>query len=287
MSYLEKIRQCNRWNPENFRPFVVDGRQYGWIKHPFAKLLVEYPEVFCVAASQVELNPKLQTVEQRSVQVAEMLDRLVKRGVIQPLYDELYPVVTRYGQSAAFLLDRSVAQLFGIRAFGQHLNGYVVTDQGISLWVGHRAADRHAFPDRFDNMVAGGLPHGIKLSENLAKECMEEAAIPAALSANARPVGEISYCCETELGLKPDRLFCYDLRLPPTFIPQCTDGEVAGFYLWPADEVARVVRETERFKPNCNLVIIDFLLRHDLLAVNDESFLTIRNELRADTEPYC
>lgn len=286
MSYLDRIRACNSWNRDNFCPFVVDGRQFGWIKKPFAKKLVEYSDVFHVTTSRVELNPKLQTIEQRSAEVAEVLEQLVERDVIQSLYGERYPVVTRYGQSPTLLLDRSAAQYFGIRAFGQHLNGYVYTDQGISLWIGRRAADRRVFPDRFDNMVAGGLPYGLKLIENLAKECMEEAAISAGLAANAKPVGEITYCCETKSGLKPDTLFCYDLRLPPTFVPYCTDGEVAGFYLWPIDEVARVVRETECFKPNCNLVIIDFLLRHGEITPDDENYLTIQNELKSDIRPY-
>ncbi len=283
MSYLEHIRACNLWNPDNFKPFVVNGQQLGWIKAPFASMLSDYPEVFTVSANHTELNTILQTVEQRSAAVAEVLEQLVIRGAIPPLYGELYPVVTQYGQSAVFLLDRMAAQFLGIRAFGQHLNGYVKSAQGILLWVGHRAADRNVFPDRFDNMVAGGLPYGIKLSDNLAKECMEEAGISKGLAANAKPVGEISYCCETELGLKPDTLFCYDLSFPSTFMPHCTDGEVAGFYLWPVEEVARVVRETERFKPNCNLVIIDFLLRHNLHGLSDESYLTIKNALKGDT----
>jgi len=283
MSYLKRIQACNQWNPDNFKPFVVNGERFGWIKHPFAQILSGYPEIFIVNKQQVELNAALQTAEQRSSAVAWVLEQLVKQGVIQPLYGELYPVVTRYGQSAIFVLDRSAAQFFGIRAFGQHLNGYVKRGKDISLWVGQRAADRQIFPNRFDNMVAGGLPDGIKLSENLAKECMEEAGIEKGLAANAKPVGEISYCCETELGLKPDTLFCYDLSLPATFIPHCTDGEVAGFYLWPVDEVARVVRETEHFKPNCNLVIIDFLLRHGLHSLSDESYLTIKSALKSDT----
>jgi len=283
MSYLKRIRTCNHWNPDNFKPFVVNGRQFGWVKTPFATMLSDYPEIFTVSSKYIELSATLQTAGQRSVAVAEVLEQLIIKGAIPPLYGELYPVVTQYGQTALFLLDRAAAQFFGIRAFGQHLNGYVKHEQKVSLWVGHRAADRHIFPDHLDNMVAGGLPHGIKLSDNLAKECMEEAGISPGLAANAKPVSEISYCCETELGLKPDTLFCYDLSLPSTFMPHCTDGEVAGFYLWPVEEVARVVRETERFKPNCNLVIIDFLLRHNLHGLSDESYLAIKKALKCDT----
>ena len=51
-------------------------------------------------------------------------------------------------------------------------------------------------------------------------------------------VGAISYCQETDSGLKPDVMFCYDLELPADFAPRNTDGEVDTFYLWPVEEVA-------------------------------------------------
>ena len=46
----------------------------------------------------------------------------------------------------------------------------------------------------------------------------------------------------------------------------CNDGEVGKFYLWPVQEVARVVRETDEFKLNCTLVVIDYLLRNGLIT---------------------
>ena len=63
-----------------------------------------------------------------------------------------------------------------------------------------------------------------------------------------------------------DIIYCYDLELPEDFQPTPTDGEVADFLLLPIDKVIELVAETDRFKPNCNLVIIDFLLRHGLLG---------------------
>ena len=41
-----------------------------------------------------------------------------------------------------------------------------------------------------------------------------------------------------------------------------SDGEVDGFKLIPVKQVAEVIRKTHLFKPNCALVIIDFLFRH-------------------------
>jgi 8-oxo-dGTP pyrophosphatase MutT (NUDIX family) len=129
-------------------------------------------------------------------------------------------------------------------------------------------------------MIAGGLHHGISLSENLAKECGEEAAIPADLCSQAIPVGYISYRTETPEGFKPDVMYCYDLELPPDFVPQCQDGEVEEFYLWPLEKVAALVRDTDAFKKNCNLVIIDFLIRRGFISPGHPDYLEIIASLR-------
>lgn len=36
-------------------------------------------------------------------------------------------------------------------------------------------------------------PHGLSPSDNVVKECQEEASIPPALAATAKPVGAVSY----------------------------------------------------------------------------------------------
>lgn len=40
------------------------------------------------------------------------------------------------------------------------------------------------------------------------------------------------------------------------------DGEVESFKLIPVRDVANVIKRTNFFKSNCNIVIIDFLFRH-------------------------
>jgi len=123
--------------------------------------------------------------------------------------------------------------------------------------------------------VAGGLPLGIGLRENLIKECAEEAAIPRALAEQAIPVGAISYVQESPEGLKPDTQFLYDLEVPADFTPRNTDGEIESFALWPVEAVMEAVAETAAFKLNCTLVIIDFLVRHGLIPPDHPDYLDI------------
>jgi thiamine pyrophosphokinase len=62
-------------------------------------------------------------------------------------------------------------------------------------------------------------------------------------------------------GLRRDRVFCFDLTLPDSFVPRAVDGEAAGFELWPIERVRDQVRDTDDFKFNVNLVLIDLFLR--------------------------
>jgi hypothetical protein len=95
------------------------------------------------------------------------------------------------------------------------------------------------------------------------------------------PVGAVSYCRDSDRGLKPDVLYCYDLELPEGIEPRCNDDEVAYFALWPVEQVMSVVAETDEFKLNCNLVIIDFLLRHGFVGPEHPDYLAIVQGLRS------
>jgi 8-oxo-dGTP pyrophosphatase MutT (NUDIX family) len=193
---------------------------------------------------------------------------------------EPYPVTDGGREAALCTVDRAVAALLGIRSFGQHLNGFVRRDDGIHMWLGRRALDRLLFPGALDNMVAGGLPYHLPLAENLVKECREEADVPEDLARRAVPVGMISYNRVTERGYRPDILYCYDLELPADFVPRNTDGEVAEFLLLPLAEVARIVHDTDEFKLNCNLVVVDFLVRHGWLRPDHDAYVELVQGLR-------
>jgi isopentenyldiphosphate isomerase len=281
MSFLDHIRACNRWEPAGFIPFLLGGERVGLVRRAFAEHLRPWPGTFRLGTDTLEwIHPGTGFAE-RTDAMRSVLEGLVEAGVVSHLHGEQYPVTTGNRLQARFLIDRACAPHFGIRAFGQHLNGYVRGDQGLQLWVGRRAADRRVYPNRLDNLVAGGLPWGVTLAENLRKECREEADIPAGLADRAVPVGAVTYCQESERGLKPDVMYCYDLEVPADFEPRCNDGEVSEFHLWPVERVMEVVRESEAFKLNCNLVIIDFLVRHGYIAHEDPDYLRIIQGLRS------
>lgn len=85
-------------------------------------------------------------------------------------------------------------------------------------------------------------------------------------------------------------LACSDLELPADFVPVPQDGEVSEFFRLPLHKVAQLVAQgrpdsssgsSDVFKDNCNLVIVDFLLRHGMLTPDMPGYLDVLRGLRA------
>lgn len=164
------------------------------------------------------------------------------------------------------VLDRGALPAFGVIGVGVHLNGYVRRPDGIHLWIGRRSSTKRLDPGKRDNLVGGGVSAGMTPFETLIKEAAEEAALPRDTVARATEVSRIAYGMERAEGLRRDVLVCYDLELPADFTPHPTDGEVETFELLPATTVLAIMAGGDDLKFNVNLVVIDFLLRHRLLA---------------------
>lgn len=281
MSYLDHIHACNRWEPSLFVPFRIGGERVGFVRRDFVEHLRLWPEVFRVGADALEWVYPLTGFEDRNEALHEVVNGLVARGVVSHLHGEQYPVTSGNRLRAHLLIDRAAAAYFGVRAFGQHLNGFVCADDELKLWVARRSADRRVYPNHLDNLVAGGLPWGVTLEQNIRKECHEEAGISPSLASQAVAVSAVTYCRDSARGLKPDVMYCYDLELPEDFEPHCNDGEVASFELQSVEQVMETVRDTDAFKLNCNLVIIDFLIRHGLISQDSPDYLDLIQGLRS------
>jgi len=272
MSYLDRIRACHTWQLENYRPFLLEGDTHplGWVAHGFARRLRDFPKAFAVTDRAVLLPARYGDFETRSAVLEESLRELYAAGEIPKWRGEDYGIVRQWGAPPLFRMERGAVPLFGVLAFGVHVNGYVETDAGPQLWVGRRAKHKAVAPGKLDHLVAGGQPYGLSLMENVVKEAEEEASVPAALARTARPVGALRYICERSEGLRNDLAFCFDLALPADFVPTPNDDEVEEFFLWPMDRVLERLRDTDDFKFNVALVNLDFALRHGALDPDRE-----------------
>jgi hypothetical protein len=269
MSFLDKVLRCNARNVSRYVPFLIDGRQYGYITPERAAILGRFSDVFDVSAKAVSMAATLATPESRTKAVDEIAKDLVATGAFA-FKGEYYAVKNGWHDTEAMRLDRSLVPGFGTRAYGVHVNGFMRKADGIHLWIGTRSHTVRVEPGKLDNMVAGGQQAGMTLIDNVVKECAEEASLSEALARTAKPVSNISYCFDAPEGLKVDNLFCFDLEMPADVVPTNADGEFAGYQLLPITEVLAGVRDTNRYKFNVNLVILDFAIRHGVLSPDTE-----------------
>ncbi len=261
-SLIRHIHACNNAElPGGRVPVSVSGERVGWMMPDLAGQAIELSAA--PRDSGVEIAPdRLQAIARA----------LADRGAL-PWRGEAFDVRAHAEGGVLGQLDRGALPKFGVQATGVHLNGLV----GDRLWVARRARNKLLDPGKLDHLVAGGVPSGHTPHQTLLKEAGEEAGLPAALAAQARPAARIAYAFERDEGLRRDLLYCYDLELPESFRPEPQDGEVEGFELWELERVLDTVRRTDEFKFNVNLVLIDLFIRRGLVRGSDAEAL--RNAL--------
>lgn len=259
-AFLRHISACrNAVLPGERLPFRIAADHVGWVRPAFAQALAVWPQI---------VRRDGAVVLEDGAALPEIARALAAAGQYR-WRGEAFDVRATPNGSVLAQLDRGAIPSFGVVAVGVHVNGLVHRPDGLRVWIARRAADKLLDPGKLDHITAGGVPAGLTPEQTLIKEAEEEAAIPPDLACRARQVATIGYAMERPEGLRRDRLHCYDLELPADFVPQAVDGEVAAFELWPIDRVLETVRDTDDFKFNVNLVLIDLLLRLGLFPADE------------------
>jgi hypothetical protein len=275
MSLLDRIRYCQRPAAARFRRFVVAGSPVGWVAPNLADRLRGFTGVFAVDGESVRVADALDSFESRSSAVGDAILRLREEGWFPGWRDEAFAVATSFHAPPLLQIERGAARAFGVRCYCVQLNGIVDRDGLRQTWIARRALSKPVGPGKLDQIVGGGLPFGISPRDNLIKECAEEASIPASLARQARPVGAVAYFRQEDDISDDEVLFNYDLRLPPEFTPVNTDGEVAGFELWPLARLKATLADTDDFLFDVALSLIDFLVRRAAIGPSDPDYIEI------------
>lgn len=282
---LQHISECNSGRDivmRTARDFVVDGVAVGVVLPQAVSLLERFP-AFRIGEGFVELVGGGDSIAGRTEALGEVLVQLRAEGSV-PMLDgwrsELWPAKVSFHAEPAVLMERAAVPLFGVRGFGCHINGLSGPDH---LWVAKRSLRKPTYPGKYDHMVAGGLAHGESPTENVEKECEEEASIPPSVSKRAVSTGIVSYTSleETGFGLKRDTLFCYDLQVDEGIVPVPNDGEVEAFMRMEIGDVMQSIAEhPEDWKPNVVLVIVDLLIRRGIIKPDDPGYVPLVHSLR-------
>jgi hypothetical protein len=265
MSFLDRIVECNHHDPTLYIPVIIKGLRLGQVRKALLPVLAPF-----AGESKVRID------DQQTLDAAART--LIETGLTPLACGERYRVGPRFDETW-LTVERAAVECLGITAYGVHLTGFVQGPDGLHVWVPRRTADRPTYPGELDSTVAGGQPVGLGVLDNLVKECAEEAGMPEALARRAAPCGTLRYRVDGEVGQRDDVIFCYELDCGD-FAPVNRDGEVENFALWPVARAMECIAETRDFKFNCALVLIDFFVRHGLIAADHPHYIEICDGLR-------
>ena len=303
---LARVRAVNSMSNEireSLLDFTVQQVPIGKVRPKTAKLLCEVgSDVFqltdeTAGGGCLTLSDSVpDSIEGRTEAINRVMARLRDRGIIQGWRDENYPISTSFYDPPMFHMERAAVPWLGCIEYGVHINGLVYNNDNegnfikdktnVQMWMGRRSATKSKYPGMLDHIVAGGQPSGLGLLENVVKECQEEAGIPEDLvRAGVRPAGAISYANHNPKKDTITRavMFNFDLVLPSTFAPKPVDGEVQEFFLWSVDQILESMAAdyADPIKPNCYVVIIDWLMREGHLSPEVPGYLDVLRELRS------
>ena len=282
---LRWVQRCHNYQLNQFRPFYVAGYKVGWIRPEDLPLFEQSPALFAVESESVVLLGEPSSPKERSAQLDTVLRQWRDQGHITGWRDEHYLISNDEG-TPLFSVERSATALLGVLNIGVHLNGFVKRTSGIWLWMARRARNRPRYPGKLDQMVAGGMTAYQSPQQVMKRECQEEAGVPTTLAETLKSVGLVTLCHHNSKGqLRREILYTHDLELPETFQPCNQDGEVEEFQLMPIAEVVRLVAETDEIKTNCNLVVLDFLVRHGVLHADQAYYAELVEGLRRSPTP--
>ena len=215
---LYRIRQV-RHVPDDIRDslleFRVDGIKLGQVRPNIAKLLCSFniddtTNESNGAAFQMEWDDNSRsyltltaicgtTFESRSEAISKITNQMKDKGIVTGWRDELFPVTATFYSEPVFAMERAAVSFLGVLEYGVHIVGVVKeenTDGGneLRMWMARRSATKSKWPSMMDHIAAGGQPIGLSLTENVVKECFEEAGIDETITRQGlRPAGVVTY----------------------------------------------------------------------------------------------
>lgn len=295
MTYLPIVEAVDSFpaSDDFFCQFLAhDGTLLGFIPPEIADKLARFPHCFIYTPDRrrVLFAPHLTDFDARTAALAKLAEELrqedpeLARAWRSELYTVYHPHTVPY-----VLVERAVSVLLGVATYGVHINGYIpaakTTDNVLKMWIPRRSATKPTYPGMLDNTVAGGLAHPYTIWENVVKECYEEAGLDGSfVELHAVAVGVVSYICQPSGPRgppQPEVEYIYDIAFDSEtdHVPRPVDGEAESFALMTIDEVQDCIMRGE-FKPNCALVLIDFMIRHGVLTVqNEPNYLQVVSRL--------
>ena len=102
------------------------------------------------------MNSNLKTYEERTKAFEKvLLDMKEKKhfAALEGWRNENYHVKYRFSEKPLFEIERSSVNIFGLKAYGCHINGYVKKNKQYFMWIARRSKTKPTYPNMLDNFV--------------------------------------------------------------------------------------------------------------------------------------
>ncbi len=255
---------------------TIDGQQVGWLPRRQVSLLADAGVLGNVTDETAELLPGCTDFAARSAALAALARRLADAGHVRGWRNELFAVTASREAPAFAVIERAAARFLGLLTFASHMNGIVDGSPAApEMWISRRSPAKAVDPGMWDNLVAGGMPHGSDPLETLVRECDEESGIPPELARQAQAHGVIEVLREVPEGVQWEHVYVYDLLLPAGFVPHNRDGEVAEHCRTGPDALLAIMADSA-MTVDATLVTLDALRRRGWLAATGREVTATR-----------
>ena len=279
--YFTKDPEAYRRHMQSYHYFLIEGydRPFGYVHNHFVAE-VPWPDYWKIDPEKRFLTLTAGSdFESRSRLLNETLRKGHESGRVPALRrwaNEEFPLYSSAGEHV-LNLDGCGVDMFGIVNYSVHLIAWVMTAEGIKIWVPRRATTKMSFPGMLDNTVGGSLAAGEKPIDGIVRECEEEICLdPTYTRANIRACGTNSFQLTVTDLLEPacqhQVQYLYEMELRQDIVPKIGDGEVGELNLLSLEELSRAMASGE-VKLTCNMTYIAFLIRHGYINAENEPAL--------------
>ncbi|TPX11899.1 uncharacterized protein E0L32_007397 [Thyridium curvatum] len=220
---------------EDYFYFFIEGydKLFGYVHHNFVEQ-VPWPDFWKIDHEKRFLTlTTADDFESRSLLMTKTLKADHESGNVLALRrwaNEEFPIYSSSGEHV-LNMDGCGVDMLGIINFSVHMIGWVMTSEGIKIWVPRRAKTKMSFPGMLDNTVGGSLAAGEKPIEGIVHECEEEICLdPEYTRSNIRACGTASWQMTVTDLLEPacqrQVQYLYEIELRQDIVPKIGDGEV-------------------------------------------------------------
>lgn len=239
-------------------PLRVANAARGRIIPPVAKALAGMPSLFERTADAFVLRDTGADAATRSRLLQAAAELLRAAGLVPGWRDEHCALLDDDNDELA-RFERGAFRTLGLQNRAVHVNGVLPDGR---LWIARRSARKASSPNKLDNLAAGAIAAGETPGDCAVRELWEEAGVAPELAVLVVfPGVSIRSLRPLRHGMHDEVIICADLQLPADFVPECRDGEVAGFLCMSREEV-RAALAAHQFSVEATLVVGDWLARH-------------------------